>query len=80
MKEKLEAIRAEARVRLEDCKTKADLEEMCIRDSCSEAQIIPLSKVLEWMMEFTASRISAVSSIIAGVLPAPTPRAGVPLE
>ena len=31
-------------------------------------------------MEFTAKRMSAVSSIIAGVLPAPTPSAGLPLE
>ncbi len=31
MKEKLEAIRAEARVRLEDCKTKADLEGLRVR-------------------------------------------------
>ena len=31
-------------------------------------------------MEFTASKISAVSSIIAGVFPAPTPSAGLPLE
>ena len=47
---------------------------------CSDAQIMPLSNVLEWMMELTASVRSAVSSMIAGVLPAPTPRAGVPLE
>ena len=47
---------------------------------CSEAQIIPLSKVFEWIMEFTAKTMSAVSSIIAGVLPGPTPRAGLPDE
>ena len=47
---------------------------------CSEAQIMPLSKVLEWMMEFTASSTSALSSMMAGVLPAPTPRAGLPEE
>ena len=47
---------------------------------CSEAQIIPLSKVFEWMMELTARVMSAVSSMIAGVLPAPTPRAGLPDE
>ena len=41
---------------------------------------MPLSKVLEWMMEFTASRISALLSMIAGTLPAPTPRAGLPEE
>ena len=29
----------------------------------SEAQIMPLSKVLEWMMELTASTTSAVSSM-----------------
>ena len=39
---------------------------------------MPLSKVLEWMIELTAMRTSAVESMIAGVLPAPTPRAGVP--
>ena len=47
---------------------------------CSEAQIRPLSKVLEWMMELTATVMFAVSSMIAGVLPAPTPRAGLPEE
>ena len=40
---------------------------------CSEAQIMPLSKVLEWMMELTASRMSALSSMMAGTLPAPRP-------
>ena len=47
---------------------------------CSEAQIMPLSKVLEWMIELTAILISAVSSIITGVFPAPTPKAGFPEE
>ena len=47
---------------------------------CSEAQIMPLSKVLEWMMELTASSTSALSSMTAGVLPGPTPTAGLPLE
>ena len=47
---------------------------------CSEAQIMPLSKVLLWMMELTAIMGSALSSIMAGTLPAPTPRAGVPEE
>ena len=47
---------------------------------CSEAQIIPLSNVFEWIIEETASRISAEESITAGVLPAPTPIAGLPLE
>ena len=47
---------------------------------CSEAQIIPLSKVFECMIEFTARTISADLSMIAGVFPAPTPRAGLPLE
>ena len=41
---------------------------------------MPLSKVLEWIMEFTASLMSAVSSMIAGVFPAPTPTAGFPEE
>ena len=41
---------------------------------------MPLSKVLEWMMELTASLISAVSSMMTGVLPAPTPSAGLPEE
>ena len=31
-------------------------------------------------MEFTASRMSAELSMMAGVLPAPTPTAGVPEE
>ena len=47
---------------------------------CSEAQIMPLSNVFEWMIELTASWMSALSSITAGVLPAPTPSAGLPLE
>lgn len=47
---------------------------------CSEAQIIPLSNVFEWMIELTARTTSAVSSIMAGVLPAPTPSAGFPDE
>ena len=47
---------------------------------CSEAHIIPLSNVFEWIIEETASRISADESITAGVLPAPTPIAGFPLE
>ena len=47
---------------------------------CSDAQIMPLSKVLEWITEFTAIRISAESSMIAGVFPGPTPRAGFPEE
>jgi hypothetical protein len=41
---------------------------------------MPLSKVLEWMIELTARRTSAVSSMMAGVLPGPTPRAGLPEE
>ena len=41
---------------------------------------MPLSKVLEWMIELTARVTSAVSSMTAGVLPAPTPRAGLPEE
>ena len=47
---------------------------------CSEAQIIPLSNVFECIIEFTAILISAVSSIITGVFPAPTPIAGFPDE
>ena len=47
---------------------------------CSDAHIIPLSNVFECIIEFTASSISADSSIIAGVFPAPTPSAGFPLE
>ena len=41
---------------------------------------MPLSKVLEWMIELTASLTSAVESMMAGVLPGPTPRAGLPEE
>lgn len=47
---------------------------------CSDAQIMPLSNVLEWMIELTASLISALSSMMTGVLPAPTPSAGLPEE
>jgi len=47
---------------------------------CSDAQIMPLSNVLECRMELTATFTSADSSIIAGVLPAPTPSAGLPEE
>ena len=45
---------------------------------CSVAQIMPLSKVLEWMIEFTALTRSAEGSMITAALPAPTPIAGVP--
>ena len=45
---------------------------------CSEAQIMPLSNVLEWMTELTASLTSQELSMMAGVLPGPTPRAGLP--
>ena len=41
---------------------------------------MPLSNVLEWMMELTAICTSAVSSMMTGVLPAPTPSAGLPEE
>ena len=47
---------------------------------CSDAQIMPLSNVFERIIEDTAIFISAVSSITAGVLPGPTPIAGLPLE
>lgn len=47
---------------------------------CSDAQIIPLSKVLESTTELTAILISAVSCIIAGTFPGPTPIAGFPEE
>ena len=47
---------------------------------CSDAQIMPLSNVLDTMMEDTAISMSADSSMIAGVLPEPTPSAGWPLE
>lgn len=46
--------------------------------ACSEAQIMPLSKVLDRMMEFTAIFTLAVASTTTGVLPAPTPMAGLP--
>ena len=41
---------------------------------------VNVEEYMEWMMELTASTTSAVSSMMAGVLPAPTPRAGVPEE
>ena len=47
---------------------------------CSDAQIVPLSNVLESIIRFTACFTSAVFSINAGPLPAPTPIAGVPDE
>ena len=47
---------------------------------CSDAQIMPLSNVLLWIIELTAKTMSADSSMIAGVLPAPTPNAGFPDE
>ena len=47
---------------------------------CSEAQIMPLSNVLECRMEEAASLMSAEESMTAGVLPAPTPTAGLPEE
>ena len=40
----------------------------------------PLSKVLDMRMEATARLMSAVSSMTTGVLPAPTPMAGLPEE
>ncbi len=47
---------------------------------CSVAQIMPLSNVLEWMIELTAFTRSQLGSRIAAALPAPTPSAGVPEE
>ena len=47
---------------------------------CSAAQIMPLSKVLEWMVDATAFLMSQVSSKITLQLPGPTPMAGVPEE
>src|SRR5579862_3536525 len=45
---------------------------------CSEAQMVPLSKVLEMIMSTTAAFRSADFSKYTGVFPAPTPRAGLP--
>src|SRR5699024_1050110 len=47
---------------------------------CSEAQIIPLSKVLETIKSLTARLIFAVFSMFEGALPAPTPKAALPVE
>lgn len=41
---------------------------------------MPLSKVLLNKIELTAMGISALASITAGVLPAPTPKDGWPEE
>ena len=41
---------------------------------------MPLSKVLEWMVDATAFLMSQVSSKITLQLPGPTPMAGVPEE
>ena len=46
----------------------------------SEAQIIPLSKVFEWIIEETANFMSADSSMMVGAFPGPTPIAGLPDE
>jgi hypothetical protein len=48
--------------------------------ACSDAQIMPLSKVLDTTMSWTARTTSAVPSMYAGTLPGPTPRAGLPAE
>ena len=48
--------------------------------ACSDAHIIPLSKVLDNIKSFTACFISADFSIKHGTLPAPTPKAGFPEE
>ncbi len=47
---------------------------------CSDAQITPLSNVLESMILFIANFTSALLSIKAGPFPGPTPIAGVPDE
>ena len=47
---------------------------------CSDAQMVPLSKVLESRMCFTARGISALRSMKAGPFPGPTPMAGLPEE
>mmetsp|Transcript_16852 Transcript_16852/g.42170 ORF Transcript_16852/g.42170 Transcript_16852/m.42170 type:complete len:202 (-) Transcript_16852:311-916(-) len=52
----------------------------CTTTDCSEAQITPLSKVLDSSTLDTAIWMLAVSSITAGVLPAPTPTEGWPEE
>jgi len=46
--------------------------------ACSEAQIMPLSKVLLMITELTDILMLAVASMTTGVLPAPTPMAGLP--
>ncbi len=51
-----------------------------IMTDCSEAQMTPLSKVFDKSTELTAVLMSAVSSMITGVLPGPTPIAGFPEE
>jgi hypothetical protein len=48
--------------------------------ACSEAQIVPLSKVLPVRMFCTAMGTSAVRSMKTGTLPGPTPKAGLPEE
>ncbi len=48
--------------------------------ACSEAQIMPLSKVLDRTMSCTARRSFALRVTYAGTLPAPTPSAGLPHE
>ena len=53
---------------------------LSIITACSEAQIIPLSKVFDIIKSFTASLIFADFSIKQGTFPGPTPRAGFPEE
>ena len=46
----------------------------------SDEQEVELSKIFEAQIFSAASSRSAVSSMITGTLPVPTPIAGVPLE
>lgn len=45
----------------------------------SDEQLVALSKVFERTMRSAAASVSAVSSTMPATLPAPTPKAGVPL-
>ena len=47
--------------------------------ACSEAQIMPLSNVLDKIKSFTACWMFADFSMKHGTLPGPTPSAGLPV-
>ena len=59
MKEKLEAIRAEARVRLEDCKTKADLEGLRVRFLGKKGELTALLRGMGCLLYTSCSAVAS---------------------